>query len=63
MKFEDEFETKVEACTYDKWLNIDLEGKFMQKGDKEELQGSICIDIPPCKAIELANMILNHFKS
>lgn len=61
MKHEDEFETKVETCAYDKWVNIDLEGMFIIDGTDKKSKGTLSIDIPKDKALELAKMITEHF--
>lgn len=61
MKYTDQFETKVEACAYDKWLNIDIDGMFILDGKDKTTSGGLSIDIPKDKALELAKIITEHF--
>lgn len=61
MKYTDQFETEVEACAHDQWVNIDLEGLFIVDGTERTEKGALSIDIPKDKALELAKMITEHF--
>ncbi|CAM0040411.1 hypothetical protein VPHK233G2_0019 [Vibrio phage K233 g2] len=63
MKYKDEFETVVETCAYDKWVNIDIEGLFIVDGNEGKEKGAISINIPKDKALELAKMITDHFSN